>query len=155
MVKENFGFYFESLRTIPIIKDIPLVFGLPVISIYGIGGCIIVFSFSKLIKKPILLYFVGLLSMTLLEYFSSVFCEFVLHQSYWDYSEEFLNFQGRICLSSSLAWGALSVFTILFLRSKLAFIYAEERRIKNYKKILIAVMVYTAICIVCKYIIFN
>jgi len=155
LAKESFGFYFDSLKAIPIIKDIPVVLGLPIIGIYGLGGCFIVFSFSKLAKRPILLFFIGMVSMTLLEYISGVFCKYIMHKTYWDYSKEFLNFQGIICLSSSLAWGALSVFAILFLKSKLALIYSHERKIKNYKKIIIAVMIYTAICIVCKYFIFK
>jgi len=93
--------------------------------------------------------------MTILEYLSGVFCVYIMHKKYWDYSKEFLNFQGIVCLSSSLAWGVLSVFTILFLKTWLATIYTHERKIKNYRKIIIAVMVYTAICIICKYIIFK
>ena len=155
LAKENFGFYFKNLKSIPVIRSIPVVLGLPIIGMYGLGGCFIVFSFSRLAKRPILLFFIGMVSMTILEYISGAFCVYIMHKTYWDYSKEFLNFQGIVCLSSSLAWGALSVFTILFLKSKLALIYTHERKIKNYKKIIIAVMIYTAICIVCKYLIFK
>ena len=34
---------------------------------------------------------------------------------YWDYSDKPFNFQGQICLTSTLAWGALSVVLIGFL----------------------------------------
>ena len=89
--------------------------------------------------------------MTIFELVSSYFCELVLHQKYWDYTADFLNFQGRICLRSSLAWGVLSVLSIKFLKPKLELIYAKEKRIKNYKLIILLLMIYTAFCMYLKF----
>jgi uncharacterized membrane protein len=146
-IQKNFSYYFPFLKSVPFIKNVPLVWGLPIIEIYGLGGSIIVFLFRKLKNKPIILFFTGMILMTLFELMASYFCGYVLHRTYWDYSKDFLNFQGRICLRSSLAWGFLSMFTVKFLTSKLELIYAEERRIKHFKTIISIFIAYTFICV--------
>ena len=85
--------------------------------------------------------------MTLFELMASYFCGYVLHRTYWNYSKDFLNFQGRICLRSSLAWGFLSMFTVEFLTSKLELIYTEERRIRHFKTIINIFIAYTFTCV--------
>jgi uncharacterized membrane protein len=149
-IQKNFSYYFPFLKSVPFIKSVPLVWGLPIIEIYGLGGSIIVFLFRKLKNKPIILFFTGMILMTLFELMASYFCSYVLHRTYWDYSKDFLNFQGRICLRSSLAWGFLSMFTVKFLTSKLELIYAEERRIRHFKTIVSIFIAYTFICIFLK-----
>ena len=47
-IQKKFSYYFPFLKSVPFIKNVPLVWGLPIIEIYGLGGCIIVFSFRKL-----------------------------------------------------------------------------------------------------------
>jgi len=132
-------------------KGFPFVWGLPIIEIYGIGGCLIVLFFSKM-KNTFFLFLVAMITMTLFELISSYFCSYILHHAYWDYRNEFINFQGRICLRSSVTWGIISVLTIKFLISKLEWIYAEERRIRNYRNIIRVVFVYTLICNLCKFV---
>ena len=46
---------------------------------------------------------------TALEYVTAVLMETIFHTSWWDYSENKFNFQGRICLGASLGWGAFTV----------------------------------------------
>jgi uncharacterized membrane protein len=149
-IQKHFSYYFPFLKSVPFIKNVPLVWGLPIIEIYGLGGTIIVFLLRKLKNKPIILFLTGMILMTLFELMASYFCDFILHRTYWNYSKDFLNFQGRICLRSSLAWGFLSMFTVEFLTSKLELIYAEERRIRNFKTIISIFIAYTFICVLFK-----
>jgi len=149
-VNHNPGQYFPFLNSIPIIANIPLLWGLPIIEIYGLGGCIIVFFLGNLKNMPAL-FFIGMISLTLLELSVSYICEFATHKQYWDYSADFLNFQGRICLRSSIAWGILSVFTIRFLKSKLELIWKKEKRIRNYKIVITVLFVYMILCMILKY----
>ncbi len=146
-IQKNLSYYFPFLKSFPFIDNIPLVWGLPIIEIYGLGGIAIIFSLRKLRNKPIILFFTGMILMTFFELLSSYFCDYVLHRTYWDYSKDFLNFQGRICLRSSLAWGVLSVFTVKFLVSKLELVCAEERKIRHFKTITSIFMAYTFICV--------
>jgi len=118
---------------------------LSIIEIYGIGGCLIVLFFSK-IRNAIRIFLISMVAMTAFKLISSYFCSSILHRSYWDYGNEFMNFQGRVCLRSSIAWGIISILTIKVLASRLEWIYAEERRIRNYKNILRVIFVYTLIC---------
>lgn len=101
--------YFPRLQSIPWLGKIPLMFGLPMIEIYGFGAIIVVYGFQDLRKHPVALFFTGVVLLTLFELLGSYFCTYVLGEMPWDYSDKFLNFQGRICLSSSIAWGVGSV----------------------------------------------
>lgn len=96
--------YFPSLADVPLLKNVPLILGLPMIEIYGFGAVVSIFGFRKLANHPVWLFLTGMAVLTLFELLGSYFCTGVLHKTYWDYSGQFLNFQGRICLMSSLAW---------------------------------------------------
>ena len=154
-IQKSLSYYFVFLKNIPFIGNIPFVWGLPIIEIYGVGGIIIVFLFGQLKNRPITLFFIGMILMTFFELLTSYLCDYVLHHSYWNYSNEFLNFHGRICLRSSLAWGVLSVFAVKFLMPILEFIYADVKKIKHYKIIITILIVYTFICMIYKYFLFH
>ena len=57
-------------------------------------------------------FFISVTILTLWEYVVGVFLEKVFHTKYWDYSDHKFNFQGRICLTNSIAWGVLGVVFI-------------------------------------------
>lgn len=139
------------IDNIQYIQNIPIVWGLPLIEIYGYGGVIIFFVIGKFKYKTWQLFFIGTVLMTLLELISSYFCEYVIHQTFWDYSNQVLNFQGRICLRSSLTWGILTVFSIKYLKPKLDSIYEKEKTLKIFKQINITLALYTLICMLFKY----
>ena len=77
----------------------------PVITIYGVGALIIYLIFYKVPKNVIYLFLGGSMITTGLEYLTSVVMEKLFHTSWWDYSDKKYNFQGRICLESSICWG--------------------------------------------------
>lgn len=150
-VQKDFIARFNFLNNISYIKNIPLIWGLPLIEIYGYGGIIIFFVGEQFKYKTWQLFFIGMVLMTLLELSASYFCDYILHQIFWDYSNQFLNFQGRICLRSSLAWGILTVFSIKYLKPQLDRIYEKEKHLKTFKQITIFAALYTFICILFKY----
>lgn len=57
-----------------------------------------------------LTFLAGSIGATVLEYVTGVGMEALFKVRYWDYSDQKLQFQGHICLSSSLAWGVLAIF---------------------------------------------
>jgi uncharacterized membrane protein len=154
-IEKDFSFYFNFLNNVPYIRSVPIIWGLPLIEIYGFGGCIIVLLIGRLKHNTLHLFFVGFILMSLLELIASYFCDYILHQTYWDYSNEIFNFQGRICLRSSLAWGGLTVFSIKYLKIKLEYIYEKERFVRHYKIISIFFMIYTILCILFKIFVFK
>lgn len=145
-VDHNLGHYFGFLKDWPLLFNIPLVWGLPIIEIYGIGGCIIVLTFGKIKSHPVILFLLGMISMTIFEYISSFLLELIFGKLYWDYSAEFMNIQGRICLQSSIAWGLLTLISVYLLKPGLEKMYTAEKHVKHYKIIIIILMSYTVLC---------
>lgn len=88
---------------------------IPMLPIYGFGSVMMLFVSLPIKDKPILIYFFGMIAATILEYISAVLIENIFKIKYWDYTEDKFNFQGRICLESSLFWGVLSLALTLFI----------------------------------------
>lgn len=88
---------------------------IPMLPIYGFGSVMMLFVSLPIKNKPVLIYFSGMIAATALEYVAAVFMENIFKIKYWDYTEDKFNFQGRICLESSLFWGVLSVALTLFI----------------------------------------
>ena len=81
----------------------------PFCTIYGFGA-ISVYLILKPIENHVLLLFLGgIVVATVLEYITAVLMESIFHTSWWDYSDQKFNFQGRICLGCSLGWGLFTV----------------------------------------------
>ena len=81
----------------------------PMLPIYGFGATIMLHVSLPLAGHPVQIYFAGMVVATAFEYVVGVVMEAIFKVKYWDYSEHRFQFQGRICLQSSLAWGMLSV----------------------------------------------
>ncbi len=82
---------------------------LPLLPLYGFGALSILLATCRFLDKPLLVYIVGMAAATVLEYFTGWLMETLFKTRYWDYSEEQWNLHGRICVKSSLFWGALSL----------------------------------------------
>jgi len=128
------------------INGFPILWGLPFILMYGIGGAVLIWCFKPLAKEPVILFFVGMFVLTIFEYATSVFCEDVLGMKLWDYSKMFLNFQGRVCLSSSLAWGVLSVISVKLLAPLFDRVY---NKIQSKHKLHIVIVLFMVFIVVC------
>ncbi len=85
----------------------------PCCPIYGFGTIILILLFSK-IKNPALLFMMGFTILTVWEYVVGVLMEKLFHTKYWDYSDQKININGRVCLKNSVYWGILTVlFTLI------------------------------------------
>lgn len=87
----------------------------PFVTLYGVGAVLVYVVLRPLAGKPVALYFAGTAVTTLLEYVTGVLMEAIFHTNWWDYSKKKFNFQGKICLGSSVAWGffVLLLFYVL------------------------------------------
>ena len=81
----------------------------PFLPLYGFGAISVLFAALPFRENPVWVYVVGALTATVLEYMTGVVMEAVFKVRYWDYSNQKFNFQGHICLSSTIAWGFLSL----------------------------------------------
>lgn len=84
----------------------------PYLPIYGSGAIGILFAVLKVQENLFLVFLLGMLAATLLEYVTGAVMERLFQVRYWDYSNHKLNIHGYICLTSSLAWGGLSVVLV-------------------------------------------
>lgn len=82
----------------------------PFVTIYGVGAVLVYLILRPLTGRILELYLGGAALATVLEFLTGVLMEAIFHTSWWDYSDKKWNFQGKICLSSSIAWG---FFTLL------------------------------------------
>lgn len=87
----------------------------PYIPIYGFGGMTILLICMPFRENGFLVYFVGLVSCTILEYFVGWLMETMFHKQFWDYSMMKFTYKNRISLISSLFWGLLSLFMVYIL----------------------------------------
>lgn len=85
----------------------------PFCTIYGFGALSVYLILKPVSDNLFLLYVGGVIVATALEYVTAVLMESIFHTSWWDYSDQKYNFQGRICLGVSLGWG---VFTVALFR---------------------------------------
>jgi len=82
---------------------------LPMNPLYGLGGVVISLVLIPFVDNPVAVFFAGALVGSVLEFVASWVMEKVFHAVYWDYCDEFLNIQGRICLKYAFFWGLLSL----------------------------------------------
>lgn len=77
----------------------------PYLPIYGAGGILLWFLLHRLSEKPVQTFFLSAVFCSALEYGTSLFLEWKWGLRWWDYSDYFLNLNGRICLSGAIAFG--------------------------------------------------
>lgn len=86
----------------------------PLCPIYGFGALLLILLLSS-IKNRLILFLAGTFITTFVEFAVSVLLEALFQKSWWDYSNEFLNIQGRVCLKFSLCWGVSAVILIQYI----------------------------------------
>lgn len=84
----------------------------PYLPVYGIGGLILLVFLRAKRKQPLWVFAFSAVVCTLLEYVSATFLEYRWNVQWWDYSSQFLNVEGKICLLCSLGFGIGGVFII-------------------------------------------
>lgn len=80
--------------------------------IYGVGAVIIIVFSQYFNKNNLTLFLGGYLIGSITEYLTSFLVEMVMHTKWWDYSNNILNINGRICLLYSAFWGILTIFLV-------------------------------------------
>ena len=107
-----FGWIFES--TYVSIKTKHLVnrgfLRLPLLPLYGSGAVMMLWVSLPFRDSLVLTYLSGVAGATVLEYVTGYVMELLFKVRYWDYSSQRFNVKGYICLSSSIAWGFLTIF---------------------------------------------
>ncbi len=84
----------------------------PIVPIYGFGAVIVLWVTLPVVSNVFLVFLLGMLGATILEYLTGAAMERLFHVRYWDYSSHKYNLNGYICAECSLAWGIFSVFLV-------------------------------------------
>lgn len=96
----------------------------PFCPIYGFGALTVFFMLRPYSGNNIVLFILGSLSATTLEFLTALLMKKVFGEIWWDYNEKPFNYKGIICLESSIAWGFYTVFLFMFLQNTVAGIVA-------------------------------
>ena len=82
---------------------------LPLLPLYGTGAVMMLWVSQPVKDNLFLVYVSGVVAATVLEYVTGWGMERLFKMKYWDYSNQRFNVKGYICLSSSIAWGFLTI----------------------------------------------
>ena len=84
----------------------------PMLPLYGSGALVILIGTIPVRENAALVFLVGMIGATILEYFTGAAMERLFHVRYWDYSGQPGNINGHICPMASLCWGFFSVLMV-------------------------------------------
>lgn len=87
----------------------------PFLPIYGSGAIMMLVVSMPFQDYLVLTYFAGCVGATALELVTGIAMESLFKVRYWDYSNQRFNYKGHICLSSTIAWGFLTILMTEFL----------------------------------------
>ncbi len=78
----------------------------PLCPIYGTGALVMtVLLYNPFRGRPFYTFLLGMLLCDIVEYLTSFLMEALFHARWWDYTYEFMNLNGRICLKHTIFWG--------------------------------------------------
>ena len=83
---------------------------LPMLPLYGTGAVMMLWVSLPFKSSLVMVYISGVIGATILEYVTGWGMERLFKMKYWDYSNQRFNLNGYICLTSSVAWGFLTIF---------------------------------------------
>ena len=112
----------------------------PLVPIYAFGALFIIiplneFEFGTFITdRWYLVVLIGFILPSLLEYITSFIMEKIFKMRWWDYSDKFLNINGRICLRNSVMFMLLVVLVVYGLNKPILKLvsYIVEIDVLNY-----------------------
>lgn len=81
----------------------------PICPIYGVGMVLIIFFLNPFIDNVFILFLLGMIVASILEFSVGYVLEKLFYTRWWDYSQHKFNLKGFICLRISLCWGVLCV----------------------------------------------
>lgn len=84
----------------------------PLCPMYGFAAVIMIEMLKKIRTNTFGKFGICMFFFTMFEYVVAVVLESLFGLRWWDYSNEVLNFQGRISLPYSIAWGILGVIFV-------------------------------------------
>lgn len=114
----------------------------PFLPLYGSGAVMMLVVSMPFANSIVLTYIAGCIGATALEYITGVTMEALFKVRYWDYSYKRFNFQGQICLSSTIAWGFFTVLMTRLLHPPIdRFVLSMSQQILGYVTALLTIYI--------------
>lgn len=114
----------------------------PFLPLYGSGAILVLMVTIPVRDNLFLMYIFGMIAATVLEYVTGVCMEALFKVRYWDYSNLKFNYKGQICLTSSIAWGFLTIFVVKVIHAPIeAFVVPLHNEIKTLVVFLVTIVV--------------
>lgn len=88
---------------------------LPFCIIYPFGAMAVNELLSPIANNLVVLYIAGAIVATTIEFVTAKVMLKLFDEFWWDYTNKFMNYQGIICLESTLGWGLLTIFFFRFM----------------------------------------
>lgn len=113
----------------------------PLCPIYGTAAIVMtVLIYNPFKDNPLVIFLLGIVLCDIVEYLTSLIMEKLFAARWWDYTYEFMNIGGRICLKHTLYWGVISVVFVRVIHPAIDSLYDKIDGAYT-KYILIAVLV--------------
>lgn len=114
----------------------------PFLPLYGSGAIMMLVVSKPFADNVLLTYIAGVIGATALEYVTGIVMETLFQVRYWDYTGRFMNFQGRICLRSSVTWGFFTIMMTRVIHLPIEqFMFSMPVRILNYVTVLLTIYI--------------
>ena len=77
----------------------------PICPIYGISCISMLLLLNRYENDYVILFILGMVICTLIEYITSLILEKIFNTRWWDYSDHKINLNGRVCLETMILFG--------------------------------------------------
>ncbi len=120
----------------------------PYCPIYGVGSLFILYTLLRFKDDPVVVFILGALITSALEYFTSFILEKIFHNKWWDYSTHHCNINGRICLQNTILFGLGSLLIIYLVQPIIVKILNQ---VSPMTRIIVAIIFFIIFLIDCIY----
>lgn len=110
----------------------------PLCPIYGWGAVILIQFLQKYKKNSIKLFFASAIIFSIFEYIAGFALDALFAERWWDYTNDFMNLNGRISIFYSFAWGIIAILFINHIQP-----FFEMKLKKILRKIPYTIQIYT------------
>ncbi len=84
----------------------------PLCPIYGWGAVILISFLGKYKKDSLKLFFYSAIIFSVFEYVAGFALDALFSERWWDYTNDFMNLNGRISIFYSFVWGIIAILFI-------------------------------------------
>jgi uncharacterized membrane protein len=124
----------------------------PWLFIYGIGGVVVIYALRTVVHRkvrlgklnimPVIIALMILLIVAVVEYIGHYILDVFFNLKPWDYSEKFMNINGRICLEDSLRFVVLGMIGMYGIVPLLDRVFSKITKRQNVIMLLIIVVMF-------------